>query len=107
MNKRILTISLLVLSAMGSVALAVGPGKNLEFNEGAAGSVIFDGSTHQAAGLLCKDCHNEGLFPGMKKGTVRITMNDLNAGKYCGKCHDGKNAFSSTNCDRCHYKAGV
>jgi len=106
--KNIMIIPAVVMVAAAcTTALAVGPGKNIEFSDGAAGSVIFDGSTHQAAGLACKDCHTADLFPTMKKGTVKITMDELYAGKYCGKCHDGKSAFSSKSCDRCHYKAGV
>jgi c(7)-type cytochrome triheme protein len=43
----------------------------------------------------------------MKQGTVKITMNDLYAGKYCGRCHDGKKAFQIlANCARCHHKEG-
>jgi c(7)-type cytochrome triheme protein len=35
-------------------------------------------------------------------------MADLYAGKFCGKCHDGKNGFLiKQNCDRCHFKPGA
>ncbi|KJR40089.1 hypothetical protein MCHI_004013 [Candidatus Magnetoovum chiemensis] len=40
----------------------------------------------------------------MKKGTVKITMNDINAGKQCGTCHNGKVAFATTDCAKCHKK---
>ena len=51
----------------------------------------------------CKDCHNDGLFPKMKQGTVKITMEQIYAGKLCGTCHNGKKAFEAKgNCQRCH-----
>ena len=108
MNKQLTTISLVLMVMTWGTALAIGPGKNLEFNNNPQGTVIFDGLTHQNAGLTCPDCHNPELFPKMKQGTVKITMNDLYAGKYCGKCHNGKNSFLiKGNCNRCHYVPGA
>lgn len=108
MNKHLTAFSILLVNMAISYAHAVGPDKILEFGGSTMGSVIFDGTTHKNAGLTCADCHNPGLFPKMKQGTVKITMNDLYAGKYCGKCHDGKNGFMiRSNCDRCHFKAGA
>ena len=108
MKKQLTSFSLFLALMAGSSAQAVGPGKILEFADSSAGLVIFDGSTHQAAGLGCKDCHNPDMFPKMKQGTVKITMQDLYDGKYCGKCHDGKSAFTAKeNCNRCHFKAGA
>lgn len=93
------------LSAGG--AGAVGAGKKLEYYGSPQGTVVFDGTAHKGAGLLCSDCHNPGMFPAMKKGTVKITMNDLYAGKFCGRCHDGKKAFLiKDNCTRCHREPG-
>jgi len=108
MKKNLTTISLLLTLMASATAQAVGPGKILEFDGSDAGLVIFDGSTHKNAGLNCPDCHNPDLFPKMKKGTVKITMADMNAGKFCGKCHDGKNGFTiKSNCNRCHFKPGA
>jgi c(7)-type cytochrome triheme protein len=108
MNKRIGAASLIMLVAASGNAFAVGAGKTLEFSGSSMGVVIFDGSTHKNAGLTCSDCHNPEVFPKMKKGTVKITMNDLYAGKYCGKCHNGKKAFIiKDNCTRCHHKADI
>jgi c(7)-type cytochrome triheme protein len=108
MNKSLSLFSLIVMLAASGHALAVGPGKTLEFKESPMGTVIFDGSTHKNAGLKCSDCHNPEVFPKMKQGTVKITMNDLYAGKYCGRCHDGKKAFMiKDNCTRCHHKPGI
>lgn len=88
-------------------AFAVPGGKKLEFSGSQEGTVTFDGSAHKNAGLVCSDCHNPEMFPKMKQGTIKITMNDLYAGKYCGKCHDGKRAFLIKEyCTRCHHKSG-
>lgn len=86
---------------------AVGAGKKFEYSGNSQGAVVFDGQAHKDADLVCSDCHNPGMFPAMKKGTVKITMNDLYAGKYCGRCHDGKKAFMiKDNCTRCHREPG-
>ena len=108
MGKLITAISL-ILTVMASVsALAVGPGKTLEFKGSSMGTVLFDGTAHKNAGLTCSDCHNPELFPKMKQGTVNITMSDLYAGKYCGRCHNGKKAFLiKDNCSRCHHKPEI
>jgi c(7)-type cytochrome triheme protein len=52
------------------------------------------------ARLGCKECHT-GIFQ-MKKNSSRMTMDALYSGKYCGVCHNGKKAFSSSECGRCH-----
>ncbi len=100
--KSLLAMTVTALSFSGS-AFAVGEGKVVEFTGSAKGVVVFDGQAHKSAGISCADCHNPAVFPHMKKGGVKITMSDLYAGKYCGKCHDGKRAFKiMDNCVRCH-----
>ncbi len=86
-------------------AMAVPPGKTVEFAGGTAGKVVFDGKIHADKGLKCNDCHTK-IFP-MKKGTTKITMADINAGKFCGECHNGTKAFAAkdaANCGKCHKK---
>ena len=98
-------LSLILTVVVSGNAFAVGPGKTLEFKGSSMGTVLFDGTAHKNAGLTCSDCHNPVMFPKMKQGTVKITMVDLYAGKYCGRCHDGKKAFLiKENCTRCHHK---
>jgi len=107
MNK--LFAVLLAVVAMGIVsvsAVAIMPGQTVEFAGGGMGKVVFDGQKHAAAGKKCDDCHKSGLFQ-MKKGTAKITMKDMQAGKYCGACHDGKAAFGvkdMKSCAKCHKK---
>lgn len=106
MKMHMVTGSLILMFMASGNAIAVGPGKTLEFKGSSMGTVLFDGSAHKKAGLTCSDCHNPNMFPKMKRGTVKITMNDLYAGKYCGRCHNGKKAFLiKSNCTRCHHKA--
>jgi len=98
-------IALTVLFSLSGTGLAVSSGKVLEFNSGPMGKVIFDGKVHQEAGAICKDCHNDQMFPKMKQGTVKITMEEIYAGRLCGVCHNGKRAFApADNCSRCHTK---
>lgn len=85
------------------LALAVPAGKVIEFKNSPMGTVKFDGDVHKKAAASCKECHNDGMFPAMKQGTVKITMEQLNNGKLCGVCHNGKRAFAPQgNCQRCH-----
>jgi len=108
MIRKIAAVHLVIILVTAGVASAVGPGKTLEFKGSPMGTVIFDGTAHKNAGLTCSDCHNPEVFPKMKQGTVTMTMNDLYAGKFCGRCHNGKNAFLiKDNCTRCHHKQNV
>jgi len=86
-------------------AMAVPPGKTVEFAGGGAGKVVFDGKTHADKGLKCNDCHTK-LFP-MKKGPEKLTMADMKAGKNCGACHNGTKSFAvaeKADCGKCHKK---
>ncbi len=98
----ILTICFLPFTS----AIAVPPGKTVEFMPKDAGKVIFDGTVHAEKGLKCADCHKSGIFK-MKKGGDTITMKDINEGKFCGACHNGTKAFGvkdAANCTKCHKK---
>jgi len=105
MRNLIVVIAAISVTLVASTTFAVSPGKTLEFKGSETGVVKFDGAMHQKAVSSCKDCHKEGLFPKMKQGTVKITMNDIFAGKLCGVCHNGQKAFEAKgNCERCHVK---
>ena len=104
MKKTVMTVVILVIVAFVGSALAVPPGKTVEYEGGGAGKVVFDGKVHADKGLKCNDCHTK-IFK-MKKGD-KITMADMNAGKNCGTCHNGEKAFKSSdhaNCAKCHKK---
>ncbi|HIJ86522.1 MAG TPA: cytochrome c3 family protein [Desulfuromonadales bacterium] len=83
---------------------AIQPGKTVTWDT-PMGKVTFDGKNHADAKVGCLDCHSK-IFK-MKKGSNTFTMADINAGKFCGKCHNGKRAFASNdpdNCAICHSK---
>jgi c(7)-type cytochrome triheme protein len=59
--------------------------------------------------LQCPECHTKPKLFEMKKlaSSPQITMTKLNAGEFCGACHDGKKAFATKDtkaCSRCHVK---
>lgn len=105
MRNMIIVITAISFALLSSTVFAVSSDKTIEFKGSPAGAVTFDGAKHQKAVASCKDCHKEGLFPKMKQGTVKITMQEINAGKLCGVCHNGQKAFEAkANCGRCHVK---
>jgi len=102
--KKIFTvvIAITVVFVLAASAFAVGPGKTLEFEKG--GKVVFSGDAH-AKGAKCADCHSNPALFKMKKGADAITMKDMEAGKFCGACHNGTKAFAiKDNCAKCHKK---
>ncbi len=86
-------------------SFAVGPGKVMQWEAPSSpGKVSVDGKIHAEKGMKCMECHTK-VWP-MKKGTS-MKMEEMNAGKYCGVCHNGNNAFSTSDegsCSKCHQK---
>jgi len=102
MKPRFTTIILLIASMLASSSYAIQPGKTVTWDT-PMGKVVFSGKNHFDAGVKCLDCHSK-IFK-MKKGSTVMKMDDIHAGKFCGKCHNGKRAFASKdNCDICHAK---
>lgn len=98
-------LTLLAFAIFFGSASAVPPGQKVEFAGGGNGKVVFDGKSHADAKLQCPACHTK-IFQ-MKKGTAKITMADMNAGKNCGTCHNGNKGFKTSdaaNCAKCHKK---
>lgn len=99
-------VALLVTVVFIGSAMAVPAGKTVEFAGGGAGKVVFDGKSHADKGAKCNDCHTK-IFQMKKSPAGTFTMADMNAGKNCGECHDGKKAFATAdaaNCGKCHKK---
>jgi c(7)-type cytochrome triheme protein len=87
-------------------AQAKGPA-DFEFADGAQGKVVFSHEKHLAKNPKCTDCHTK-LFKMTKGQRTAFKMADMNNGKACGACHDGKTAFSvkdQADCAKCHKKA--
>ncbi|HEY3308320.1 MAG TPA: c(7)-type cytochrome triheme domain-containing protein [Desulfuromonadaceae bacterium] len=73
---------------------------NITFTTKEAGSINFSHKIHTAL-FKCSDCHN-GIFIG-GKGHKQASMSDMEKGKSCGACHEGKTAFGlKDGCARCH-----
>ena len=101
--RKLIAFTVTILFVGTGVALAIPAGKTIEFKNSPMGVVKFDGDVHKKAAANCKECHNDGMFPKMKQGTVKITMEQIYANKLCGTCHNGKKAFEAkANCQRCH-----
>ena len=104
----ILVVFVALMLSIGN-ATAVPAGK-VEFAGGPMGKVTFDAKVHADKGLKCDDCHKTPKLFEMKKGKNKITMADMNTGKFCGACHDAKKAFSvkaPADCAKCHKKDGA
>jgi len=97
---RMTIAAVLILLAGGTAYAAVGGGDLTMKNEG--GDVIFSHEAHvKAASLGCQECHPK-IFLNTKNH-VAVTMEQMEAGKSCGSCHDGTTAFSvKGDCEKCH-----
>jgi len=60
---------------------------------------LFSHRTHQSS-FGCYACH-PSVFPQALAGFTHAEMQE---GKFCGRCHDGRTAFAipSATCPRCH-----
>ncbi|MDD2364703.1 MAG: cytochrome c3 family protein [Desulfuromonadaceae bacterium] len=78
-----------------------GKPRNITYSVKNLGTATFSHEIHIAAtGGACKGCHNGTVITGKEKS---VSMAEMEKGRTCGACHNGKRAFSVTeNCDRCH-----
>jgi c(7)-type cytochrome triheme protein len=76
------------------------PVRELLFVDKDAGNITFSHKFH--TGLYsCGDCHTALYETGRSK--VRVSMQEMEKGKSCGSCHEGKTAFSiKEKCEACH-----
>ena len=100
--KKVALAAFLIVAMAAAQAFAVPAGKKVEWQT-SNGKVTFKGDDHAGKGLKCNECHSK-IFK-MKQGSTVMKMADINAGKYCGECHNGKRAFKPAgNCAKCHKK---
>jgi len=77
--------------------------KDVTFNTAGAGKVAFSHNTHlkinadRTTKAGCKTCHSTA-----KPTNLRYSMADLEKGKSCGACHNGRTAFTVAKCTGCH-----
>lgn len=76
------------------------PPKTVNFKMKGVADAAFSHEFHLGM-YKCNECHTK-LF-AYKAGAKRFTMADMDKGKSCGACHNGKDAFSSAgDCGKCH-----
>lgn len=92
----------IVLSSAVAALAAVGGGDITMKNKG--GAVVFSHDTHvEGMGLTCTECHSN-LYLSVKQHKT-VSMKQMQKGKSCGACHNGKKAFSVKGaCAKCHKK---
>lgn len=78
------------------------PTRDVVFKVKDLSDVKFSHNVHLKA-FKCGDCHTKIYKPS--SGNKVVTMAEMEKGKSCGACHDGKKAFTvSGYCDTCHHK---
>lgn len=99
----------LILAAGRSGQSQVKPPEDFVMSKGenSPGPVTFSHRNHTAKVNKCTTCHLKTFK--MKRGqSGTITLETLQEGKFCGRCHDGKTemagavVFPIDACDRCH-----
>ena len=106
MRKKIVLMVLAAgLSAADLASAEKVGGGDVTFRPKQALPVVFSHEDHVAKlDMKCARCHYS-IFQ-MMRGDSGVTMDQIKAGKFCGKCHDGKLAFHTNdgdkNCGRCH-----
>ena len=77
--------------------------KSSDANSSGIPPATFPHLAHRVT-FRCYACHNQ-IFPMKEEGAKPITMQDINNGKSCGVCHNGRIAFAGDDlgtCSRCH-----
>jgi len=80
----------------GDVSMQHAPGT------GKIGPVIFRHWTHRDK-YSCRLCHVDLEFAQIA-GQTEVLEEDNKSARYCGACHNGKEAFSIKQCNSCHIK---
>jgi c(7)-type cytochrome triheme protein len=93
----------ILLTAISVVSARVGGG-DISFEVKGAENVAFSHDNHVGAvGLKCTDCHD--VLYVTKEKHKKTTMVQMQQGKSCGSCHNGKKAFDvKGKCGSCHKK---
>ena len=84
---------------------ALTPGPIYFKDTGAKPPAWFSHVRHLSYALTCNDCHLKIFKQRIGSADLKgaMTMQVLNEGKFCGACHNGKDAFTvKENCNRCH-----
>ena len=105
MTKRMMILAILLMVALPSIVCARWIKDKVYLQTDSVGKVEFSHYTHmemESIGKNCPTCHNDVFHIVTKKNPV-FTMADMEEGKACGFCHNGKMAFSvKGDCTTCH-----
>lgn len=96
------TACIALMGVSSALAEVVGGGDITLKNKG--GDVMFSHEAHvNGMAQACTECHDK-LYTSSKQHKT-VTMKQMQKGKSCGACHNGKKAFSvKGDCAKCHKK---
>ncbi len=77
--------------------------RDITFRVEPTGNVVFVHGPHTAK-MPCKTCHTRLFRTGRNRP---VTMAEMEKGRSCGACHDGRRAFALAECHRCHLAGNV
>jgi c(7)-type cytochrome triheme protein len=75
------------------------PAKDITFKVRETGPTIFKHAEHIES-HHCSDCHTR-LYPNTRRAK-KVSMAEMEKGKSCGACHNGKDATALSSCTTCH-----
>jgi c(7)-type cytochrome triheme protein len=98
------SLGLLAVLLLASFGYATVGGGDVTFEVKSAGNVVFSHDNHVGGvSLKCTDCH-DSIYVTKEKHKA-ASMAQMQKGKSCGACHNGKKAFDvKANCNNCHKK---
>ncbi len=77
--------------------------RDITFRIQPTGDVIFVHAPHTKR-MGCGQCHPRLFRTGRNRP---VTMAEMEKGKSCGACHEGRRAFALADCSRCHLAGNV
>ena len=94
-----------VLCAAGAQMPRLPRDRDLPRSADSPGTVTFSHAGHTGERADCTQCHPR-LFP-MTRTTLTMAASrnqheEMNAGRLCGACHNGRAAFARDDCSACH-----
>jgi c(7)-type cytochrome triheme protein len=103
MKKTLLSIFLVLTFLCPGISFGAVGGGDIVFKSEKAKDVTFSHDFHVTKQkLTCQKCH-PGIYAMSKSKNKPVTMAEINQGKSCGTCHNGKEAFvPQGNCAKCH-----
>ena len=102
MNKRIVFLFIIIILVTSTTYARWFQDKEY-LETKSVGQVVFSHDLHlEAVGSNCETCHND-IFNIVTSKNPSYTMADMQKGKSCGACHNGKKAFDvKKDCTTCH-----